>query len=113
MSYDRGKFQSELARGKQALKELETKLSGIRSMISEHKSERGDIDGQRHVMERTGDINKVMALKTRSIVLDKSIAELSTAEQQCLERIESSRRYLEGLDSRLKKLKDEAASLSE
>jgi chromosome segregation ATPase len=111
--YNDKRFQSELARAEATLKELEAKRRNIASLIDERKAERGEIDNQRHILERTGDINKLMVLKTHSIGLDKSILELTAAEIDCRERIESARRYLQGLKDRLDKLQSEAASLSQ
>ena len=71
------------------------------------------IDNSRHQMERTGDINRLMAMKQRSIALDKSINELTISETDCLQRIESARRYVQGLTSRLDKLREEASSLAQ
>jgi chromosome segregation ATPase len=108
-----GKFRSELAKADFILKELETKLQQTRLILAERKAERTTIDNGRHQLERTGDINRLMAMKQRSIALDKSIVELTISETECLERIESARRYVQGLTSRLDKLREEAASLAQ
>ena len=108
-----GKFRSELAKADFILKELETKLQQTRLILTERKAERTTIDNGRHQLEATGDINRLMAMKQRSIALDKSIVELTNAERECLERIESARRYVQGLTSRLDKLREEAASLAQ
>ena len=107
------KFRSELARAEMSLKEQESKRFHIRCLLDERKAERSEIDNNRHIMERTGDINKLMALKTRSIALDKSILELEAQEVDCHERVESAKRYVTGLNERLERLRAEAASLSD
>ena len=108
-----GSFRSELARAESSLKDLEAKLFVTRTILEERKAERGAIDNQRHLMERTGDINRLMAMKQRSIALDKSITELLIHEREAVQRLESAHRYIQGLRDRLEKLREEAASLSE
>ena len=108
-----GKFRSELAKADFIVKELETKLQETRSILQERKAERLAIDSGRHQLEATGDINRLMAMKQRCIALDKRIVELTASENECLVRIESARRYVQGLTSRLDKLREEAASLAQ
>ena len=108
-----GKFQSELARASSDLKDQEAKLDQTRYLLDEKKNERSGIDSQRHMLERTGDINRLMAMKQRGLALDKSITELLMAERESAERVESARRYVQALTARLEKLREEAASLSE
>ena len=108
----RAHSRSELAKAESTLQALEEKLQHIRSLLAERKAERGDIEGRPQLLNATGDINKLMSLKSHSIALDKIIAELSTAEAECEQRIESSRRYLYTLYVRLERLRQEAASLS-
>lgn len=104
--------RSELAKAESTLQALEEKLQHIRSLLAERKAERGDIEGQPQMLNATGDINKLMTLKSHSIALDKTIAELKASEAECEQRIESSRRYLYTLYVRLERLRQEAASLS-
>ena len=108
-----GKFQSELARASSDLKDQQAKLQQTRYLLEEKKNERSGIDSQRHLLERTGDINRLMAMKQRGLALDKSITELLIAERECAERVESARRYVQALTARLEKLREEAASLNE
>ena len=108
-----GKFQSELARASSDLKDQEAKLEQTRYLLEERKNERSGIDSQRHMLERTGDINRLMAMKQRSLALDKSITEMIIHERETAERVESARRYVQALTARLEKLREEAASLSE
>ena len=79
MQNSSGKFRSELAKAELILKELETKAQQTRSILAERKAERATIDSERHLLERTGDINRLMAMKRRSMALDKSVAELTVA----------------------------------
>ena len=102
-----------MARAESNLKDLESKLQQTRAILEERKSERASIDSQRHLMERTGDINRLMAMKQRSLALDKSITDAIVAERESVERVEAAHRYVRGLRLRLEKLRQEAASLSE
>ena len=104
---------SELTRAEINLKEAQARLERTRTLLEEHRMQRFEIEGQKHILERTGDINRLMALKQRSIALDKSIIELQRAELEALERIESAKRYVVGLRERLDRLRKEANSLSE
>ena len=108
-----GKFQSELARASSDLKDQEAKLQQTRYLLEEKKTERAGIDSQRHLLERTGDINRLMMMKQRGLALDKSITELLMTERENAERVESARRYVQALTARLEKLREEAASLNE
>src|ERR1044072_4910760 len=108
----RAHSRSELAKAESTLQALEEKLQHIRSLLAERKAERGDIEGRPQLLNATGDINKLMSLKSHSIALDKIIAELIASEAECEQQIESSRRYLYTLYVRLERLRQEAASLS-
>lgn len=104
---------SELTRAEATLKEMEARLARTRSMLEEQRGQRFEIEGQRHILERTGDINRLMEIKQRSLALDKTIKELRRSEAESLERIESAKRYVVGLRERLIRLRQEASSLSE
>jgi chromosome segregation ATPase len=106
------RIPSELTRAEASLKEMEARLARTRAMLEEHRSHRYELEGQRHTLERTGDINRLMGLKQQSLALDKSIAGLRRSEQESLERIESAKRYVVGLRERLDRLRKEASSLS-
>ncbi|HLG15254.1 MAG TPA: hypothetical protein VJH03_12225 [Blastocatellia bacterium] len=58
-------------------------------MLAERKSDRYSMDSQRHVLERTRDINNLMEIKSRTVTLDKAIAGLLASETECLARIAS------------------------
>jgi chromosome segregation ATPase len=113
MGISGGHIRSELERAETTLKELEAKFRDLSALMEERKAEKLEIEGKRHTLEATGDINKLMTLKRRSISLDKLIGDLSVSENDCLQRIESAKRYLDGLNARLDKLRHEAVDLSE
>jgi uncharacterized coiled-coil protein SlyX len=104
--------RSELAKAESTLRALEEKLQHIRSVLAERRAERSDIESRPQSLNATGDINKLMTLKSHSIALDKAIAELVASEAECAQRIESSRRYLYTLYVRLERLRQEAATLT-
>ena len=64
-------------------------------------------------MEATGDINRLMALKRRTMALDKEILQLGHSELDARKRVESTRQYLNTLYSKLDGLRSEAAKISE
>ncbi|HEX8186254.1 MAG TPA: hypothetical protein VF747_15930 [Blastocatellia bacterium] len=101
-----------MAKAESTLRALEEKLQHIRSVLAERRAERSDIESRPQSLNATGDINKLMTLKSHSIALDKAIAELVASEAECAQRIESSRRYLYTLYVRLERLRQEAATLT-
>lgn len=113
MSRAATQIPSELNRAEATLKELEARLERTRGILEEQRADRFEIEGQRHTLEKTGDINRLMEIKQRSLALDKSIKDLCRSEAETLERIESAKRYLIGLRERLSRLRQEANSLSE
>jgi len=113
MMRDNGHNKSQLANAESALRELEAKLGHTRALLAERKAERLDIETQVKNIKSTGDINKMMELQPRMFALDKTIADLKTSESDCLQRIESSRRYLYTLYVKLEKLRQEAATLAD
>lgn len=94
------------------MRALEEKHEHIQSLLKERKAELGELEARPQLLEATGDINKLMALKSHSIALDKTIAELVASEAECAQRIESARRYLYTLYVRLERLRQEAATLT-
>ena len=113
MMRDSGHNRSQLAQAESALQELETKLERTRALLVERKAERLDIETQIQRIKSTGDINKMVVLQPRMFALDKTIHDLKNAESDCLQRIESSRRYLYTLYVKLEKLRQEAATLAD
>jgi hypothetical protein len=108
-----GKNHGEIAKARAMLQAQQEKLQQIRSAMQETKSEMLDLDLRHHNLQATGDINKMMALRSRAIALNKSVTGLSTSEAECLVRIESMERYLETLNKKLEGLRHEASRLSE
>ncbi|HKP86012.1 MAG TPA: hypothetical protein VJZ26_07950 [Blastocatellia bacterium] len=110
---DNGNNRNELAKAESTLQDLEAKRQHIKALLVERKAERLQLETQVQTIKSTGDINKMVALQSRAIALDKIIAEMSHAESDCAQRIEAARRYLYTLYVRLEKLRQEAATLTE
>jgi hypothetical protein len=113
MMRDNGHNRSQLAKAESALLELEAKLEHTRALLAERKAERLKTETQVKTINSTGDINDMMMLQSRTFALDKTIADLKHSESDCLQRIESSRRYLYTLYVKLEKLRQEAATLTD
>ena len=110
---DNGNNRSQLAKAESSLQDLEAKHQHIKTLLVERKSERLQLETQVQTIKSTGDINKMVALQSRAIALDKLIIELTCSESDCAGRIEAARRYLYTLYVRLEKLRQEAATLAE
>ncbi len=105
--------QSEIAKAEATLRSMEANLQNIQSMLSERKSERHELETRPQAMEATGDINRLMALKRRTMALDKEITQLSYSELEARKRVDSVRQYLNTLHAKLDGLRSEAAKISE
>ena len=110
---DNGNNRSELAKAESTLQDLEAKHEHTKTLLAERKAERLQLESQVQTIKSTGDINKMIALQSRVIALDKTILDLRYAESDCAGRIEAARRYLYTLYVRLEKLRQEAATLAE
>jgi chromosome segregation ATPase len=109
---DNGHSNSQLAKAESALRELEAKLQHTRALLEERKAQRLVIETQVTTIKSTGDINDMMMLQSRTLAMDKAIADLKTSESECAARIESARRYLYTLYVKLEKLRQEASMLA-
>ncbi|HEY6328316.1 MAG TPA: hypothetical protein VI756_03190, partial [Blastocatellia bacterium] len=105
--------QSEIAKAELMLRALRVKLQEIRSSVAEQKAEVLEIDRKHVTLQATGDINQMLAVRRRTIAINKTIATLSASELQCRERIRSVERYIETLNKKLEGLRREANSVSE
>ncbi len=104
--------QSELIIAESMLKKSEKELQEIRRLLEERRSELHDLDSDPHRMDQSGDINRLLGMKLRSVELHKSINDLAASEAESIERVESARRNLYGLYIRLERLRQEAATLN-
>jgi chromosome segregation ATPase len=105
--------QGEIAKAESMLQALRFKLDEIRSSVAEQKAEVLEIDQKHVTLQATGDINRMLAVRRRSIAINKTIATLSASELQCRERIISVERYLETLNRKLEGLRREANGVAE
>lgn len=104
--------QGELITAESMLKKSEKELQEIRRLLEERRSELHDLDSNPHRMDQSGDINRLLGIKLRSVELQKSINDLAASEAESAERVESARRNLYGLYIRLERLRQEAATLN-
>jgi len=107
-----GPNRGELAKAQLTLQEAEEKLERVQALLSERKIERQDLEG--YIIKETaatGDMDKLVALQNRAMMVDKAISELQTGEAECTQRVESARRYLYTLYVRLEKLRQEFSGL--
>ena len=103
--------RGELAKAQLTLQEAEEKLERIQTLLSERKIERRDLEGHIQDTAATGDMDKLVDLQNRAVMVDKTIAELQAGETECTQRVESARRYLYTLYVRLEKLRQEFSGL--
>ena len=108
---ERNANRGELAKAQLTLQEAEEKLERIQTLLSERKIERRDLEGHIQDTAATGDMDRLVALQNRAVMVDKTIAELQAGEAECTQRVESARRYLYTLYVRLEKLRQEFSGL--
>lgn len=103
--------RGELVRAQQDLQELEVKLEHLRGLLGERRSERRIVELRIQEIAATGDMDKLVALQSRAVMVERNVAELNAAETECARRVESARRYLYTLYVRLEKLRQEFSRL--
>ena len=103
--------RGELAKAQLTLQESEAKLERLLVLLGERRSERRDLETYIQETAATGDMDKLIALQSRAVLVEKTIAELRAAEAECNQRVESARRYLYTLYVRLEKLRQEFSGL--
>lgn len=103
--------RGELAKAQLTLQEAETKLERIVTLLAERRQERHDLGAHIQEVSATGDMDRLVDLQNRAVTVDKTIAELSAAEEECIQRVESARRYLYTLYVRLERLRQEFSGL--
>lgn len=106
-----GPNRGELAKAQLTLQEAETKLERIVVLLSERREERRSLATQIQEVSATGDMDRLVDLQNRAVVVEKTIAELRDAEAECNQRVESARRYLYTLYVRLERLRQEFSGL--
>jgi chromosome segregation ATPase len=106
-----GSNRGELAKAELTLQESEAKLERLRALLKERRVERHDLETHIKGIAPSGDMDKLVALQSRAVLLEKTIAELTAAEADCAQRVESARRYLYTLYVRLERLRQEFSGL--
>jgi hypothetical protein len=103
--------RGELAKAQLTLQEQETKLEDLRRLIAERKAERISVEAEIQTIAASGDMQRLLAMQSRAVLLDKTISQMTAAEAECDERMQSARRYLYTLYVRLEKLRQEFTGL--
>ncbi|MEK6288824.1 MAG: hypothetical protein AABO57_24160 [Acidobacteriota bacterium] len=103
--------RGELAKAQLTLQESEEKLERLLALLAERRGERRDLETHIQETAATGDMDKLVDLQNRAVVVEKTIAELCAAEAECAGRVESARRYLYTLYVRLERLRQEFSGL--
>jgi len=103
--------RGELVRAQLDLHELEAKLEHLHGLLAERKNERRAVELRIQEIAATGDMDKLVALQSRAVMVERNVAELSAAEAECARRVESARRYLYTLYVRLERLRLEFTQL--
>ena len=93
------------------LQEAETKLEDLQGLIAERRAERIRIEADLQTIAAGGDMQRLLALQSRAVSLDKTISQLTASEAECIDRVQSARRYLYTLYVRLEKLRHEFSVL--
>ena len=106
-----GPNRGELAKAQLTLQEAEEKLERVVTLLAERLTERSNLEANIRETAATGNMDQVIALQSRSNLVEKTIVELRATEEQCSRRVESSRRYLYTLYVRLEKLRQEFSGL--
>ena len=106
-----GQNHGELAKAQSTLHELEEKVERLRGLLAERRAERHDLGRLNQEIAATGDMDKLVAVQSRAVLIEKAIVELQSAEADCERRIESARRYLYALYVRLERLRQEYSGL--
>lgn len=107
MAQNRG----ELVRAQLDLHELEAKLERLHGLLAERRNERLIVELQIQETAATGNMDKLVELQSRAVMVERNVAELSAAEAECARRVESARRYLYTLYVRLERLRLEFTQL--
>lgn len=103
--------RGELAKAELTLQVAETKLEDVRGLLAERKAERIRVEADLQTIAANGDMQQLVASQSRAVSLDKIISQLTAAEVECIERVDSARRYLYTLYVRLEKLRHEFSLL--
>ncbi|HXU37206.1 MAG TPA: hypothetical protein VN937_12660 [Blastocatellia bacterium] len=103
--------RGELVRAQLDLHELEAKLEHLHGLLAERRNERLIVELQIQETAATGNMDKLVALQSRAVMVERNVAELSAAEVECARRVESARRYLYTLYVRLERLRLEFTQL--
>ncbi len=103
--------RGELVKAQLTLQEAEAKLERTIALLAERSAQRGDLEGRIQEAAASGNMDELIALQSRAVLVEKTIADLRAAEAECARRVEGARRYLYTLYVRLEKLRQEFSGL--
>ena len=106
-----GRAKSELAQAEGILRNAETELKDINTMLEERWAERSSLNGKIKSAASAGRFEELVKLQARTSELDRSISDLGKSGARCLRRIESAKMYVETLIKKFDNLKHEAENL--
>ena len=108
-----GRAKSELAQAEGILRNAESELKDINTMLEERWAERRELNTKTKSAAAAGRFEELVKLQARTSELDRSISELGRSGARCLRRIESAKMYVETLIKKFDHLKHEAEKLQE
>ena len=103
--------RGELAKAQLILEEQEAKLERVRALLAERRAERLSVQTNIQDIAAAGDVDGLVAVQSRAVQVERTIAERAATESECTSRVESARRYLYTLYVRLEKLRQEFSGL--
>ncbi|MEW6127081.1 MAG: hypothetical protein AB1757_08585 [Acidobacteriota bacterium] len=104
--------KTELMQAEAVLRDAESQLKEINTMLEERWSERRALIPKIKSAASAGQTDKLLEYQARAVKLDRAIADLGRSGAKCMRRLESARRYLDTLNERLDKLQNEAEQLA-
>ena len=107
------RIKTELTQAEMVLREAEGQLKEINAMLEERWAERRSIEGKIKSAASAGKVDELMRYQARAVEIAKSVFELGQAGAKCLKRIEGAKKYLDTVNARLDRLKQEAEKLAE
>lgn len=105
-------MKGELVKAEDLLLQARGQLQRLSALFDERKQELQQTEVLLKTAAAAGDVDAVMALQSRLTALGRSITELGASQAECVRRVESIEEYLSILRSRLRRLREEAESLT-
>ena len=104
--------KTELTQAELVLRDAESQLKEINSMLEERWAERRSIESKIKSAASAGKVDELISYQARAVALAKSVFELGQSGAKCLKRIEGAKKYLDTVNARLEHLKREGEKLA-